>query len=73
MQTEPPQSFYITKVTYLITCNRHACTYFFHWLMNQSITIKFKKYILAKVIVAIGLKLMHINSIFGENDSILKF
>ena len=28
MHTEAPQSFYITKVTYVITCNRYACTYF---------------------------------------------
>ena len=51
--------------------------------MNQSIIIMFKK-ILAKVIIAIGLKLMHIYlmvmifnmpsySIFGEKDNIIKF
>ena len=60
MQTEALQSFYITKVTYLITFNRHACTYFFHGLMNQSITMKLNIYRLAKVIIAIGLKLMYI-------------
>ena len=47
MQTEaPPQSFYIIKVTYLITRNRYA--------MHKKTLKK-----LTQVIIAIGLKLMH--------------